>query len=272
MGSSSRRWFACAAAISLTAAVLLVHPVALATERNHNRGWVGTWTASPQPASSPLLLNGQTLRQIVHTSIGGDSVRIRLSNVYGTGDLLVGSARVAVSAGGAAIVDGTDRVLRFSGSPTITISAGTLVVSDPVSLQVPALGDLAVSIYLPGSVPATTRHDVGLQTNYVSTAAAASSIERPPKNLIPATLASAVQHRASVCPRSRQERQEDLRRQTAPRPRPCRVWPHAECARDPPARGAWLAPPAHRIEPYCATRPAADRRAADTPRARGPLG
>jgi lysophospholipase L1-like esterase len=108
------------------------------------------------------------VRQIVRTSIGGDSARIRLSNVYGTQDVLVGAAHVAVSAGGAAIVGGTDRILRFGGSPTITISAGTLVVSDPVSLDVPALGDLAVSIYLPGDVTVSTRHDVGLQTNYVS--------------------------------------------------------------------------------------------------------
>jgi lysophospholipase L1-like esterase len=104
----------------------------------------------------------------VHTSIGGDSVRIRLSNAYGVEDVVVGAARVAVSAGGAAIVEGTNRLLRFNGSPTITIFAGTFVVSDPVRLQVPALGDLAVSMYLPGNVGATTRHALGLQTNYLS--------------------------------------------------------------------------------------------------------
>ena len=168
MSSSSGRSFARAVAVSLIAAVLLIQPIVLATERHGARDWVGTWTASPQVASSPLQINGQTLRQIVHTSIGGDSVRIRLSNVYGTADLVVGAARVALSAGGAAIVDGTDRMLRFNGSPAITIPPGTLAVSDPVRLRVPALGDLAVSIYLPGNILATTRHDIGLQTNYVS--------------------------------------------------------------------------------------------------------
>jgi lysophospholipase L1-like esterase len=167
MGSSSRRSLTFAA-IALTAAVLLVRSAAVETEGHPGRGWVGTWTASPQPASSPLPINGQTLRQIVHTTIGGDSVRIRLSNEYGEEDLVVGAARVAVSAGGAAIVPATSRVLRFNGSPTITIFAGTFVVSDPVRLRVPALGDLAVSIYLPGNVSATTSHDVGLQTNYLS--------------------------------------------------------------------------------------------------------
>ena len=169
MTSSSRRLIVAGFGLLLLTTVLLAHPVLLATERHWGRGWVGTWTASPQAASPPLQINGQTLRQIVRTSISGDSARIRLSNVYGTQDVVVGAARVAVSAGGAAIVDSTDRILRFAGSPTITISAGTFVVSDPVRLDVPALGDLAVSIYLPGDVTASTRHDIGLQTNYVST-------------------------------------------------------------------------------------------------------
>jgi lysophospholipase L1-like esterase len=168
MVSSSNRLIVRGSGLLLLTAVLFAHPLLLATERYAERDWVGTWTASPQAASSPLQINGQTLRQIVRTSIGGDRVRIRLSNVYGAQDVVVGAARVAVSAGGATIVDSTDRVLRFGGSPTITISAGTLVFSDPVRLQVPALGDLAVSIFLPGSVVATTHHDVGLQTNYVS--------------------------------------------------------------------------------------------------------
>jgi lysophospholipase L1-like esterase len=168
MPSSSGRSLARALACSLTAAVLLVHPLLLATERETRRDWVGTWAASPQAAPGPFQINGQTLRQIVHTSVGGAGVRIRLSNAYGTGDVVVGAASVALSAGGAATVDGTTRVLRFNGSPSITISPGALVVSDPVRLRVPALGDVAVSVYLPGEVAATTRHDVGLQTNYLS--------------------------------------------------------------------------------------------------------
>src|SRR5262249_19501611 len=167
MGSLSSRSIT-RAAISLTAAVLLVLPAAVETEPDDGRGWVGTWTASPQPASSPLPINGQTLRQIVRTCMGVEGGRIRLSNAYGGEDVVLGAARVAVSAGGAAIVEATNRVLRFNGSPTITISAGTFVVSDPVRLRVPALGDLAVSMYLPGNVTATTRHDLGLQTNYLS--------------------------------------------------------------------------------------------------------
>ena len=119
MATSSHRLIVRGFGLLLLTIVVLAHPVLVATEPHLTRGWVGTWTASPQPASSPRQINGQTLRQIVHTSIGGDSVRVRLSNAYGTQDVVVGAARVAVSAGGAAIVDSTDRVLRFGGSPTI---------------------------------------------------------------------------------------------------------------------------------------------------------
>ena len=79
----------------------------------------------------------------------------------GRAALVIGSAHVAISAGGASISSGTDRVLTFNGSPTITIPAGALAVSDPVTLNVPALGDLAVSLYLPENVAATTQHVEG---------------------------------------------------------------------------------------------------------------
>ena len=97
-----------------------------------------------------------------------ERVRVRLSNAYGTSGLVIGSAHVAISAGGASISRRTDRVLTFNGSPTITIPAGALAVSDPVTLDVPALGDLAVSLYLPENVAATTQHEVGQQTTYIS--------------------------------------------------------------------------------------------------------
>ena len=108
------------------------------------------------------------MRQIVHTSLGGDRVRVRLSNAYGSTALTIGSAHVALSAGGLSTVEGTDRILRFNGSATISIPAGALVVSDPVTLDLPALGDLAVSLFLPDHVTATTEHTVAVQATYVS--------------------------------------------------------------------------------------------------------
>jgi hypothetical protein len=61
-----------------------------------------------------------------------------------------------------------DRPLTFSGGSSVTIPPGALAVSDPVFLDVPAMGDLAVSIYLPGPTGPPTNHFFSMQTNYVS--------------------------------------------------------------------------------------------------------
>ena len=151
-----------------------------------NERWTGTWgtaPAGPPPATSLQTFTDQTLRLIVHTSIGGNRVRIRVSNEFGTVPLRIGAARIGVRAAGSDVAPGTDRVLTFSGNASITIPPGAPVLSDPVELNVPALGDLAVSLYLPGTVEATTIHNTGLQTNYVSlpgdfTAAATLPVQR----------------------------------------------------------------------------------------------
>lgn len=150
--------------------VLIIIPIGLAKKNQGNMHWVGTWSTSPV-GTSGIGFNNQTLRLIVHTSIGGHTVRVRLSNAYGSQPLLIGAAHIAVRDTGAAIVQGSDRTLTFGGAGSTTIWAGALAVSDPVQLDVPALGDLAVSIYLPGDVPGTfqiTYHGTAEQTNYIS--------------------------------------------------------------------------------------------------------
>ncbi|TQK07860.1 SGNH/GDSL hydrolase family protein [Herbaspirillum sp. SJZ107] len=133
--------------------------------------WVGTWgtaPAGPPLAAQTQSFSNQTLRLIVHTSIGGPRVRIRISNELGTTPLRIGEAHVARRQAGAAIVDGSDRPLTFSGMRSIVIPPGAPVLSDPVDLDVPALSDLAVSLHLPDTVQATTIHGSAFQTNYVS--------------------------------------------------------------------------------------------------------
>jgi len=138
------------------------------TAQHDDVHWVGTWAASPQAVAAPIQIDGQTVRQVVHVSLGGERLRVRFSNAYGTSGLVIGSAHVAISTGGASTASATDRILRFNGSPTITIPAGALAVSDPVTLNLPALGDLAVSLYLPENVAATTQHVEAQQTTYIS--------------------------------------------------------------------------------------------------------
>ena len=138
--------------------------------------WVGTWTASPQAPEPPIILatpaqfDNQTIRQIVHISVGGSRMRVRLSNEYGRTPLVVGSAHIArqLAGNGASIMPGTDRTLTFGGRTGVTIPAGAPVLSDPVDLDAPALSNLAISIHLPKLTLASTFHSLGVQTTYVS--------------------------------------------------------------------------------------------------------
>jgi lysophospholipase L1-like esterase len=138
-----------------------------------NERWVGTWGTSLHepdlgvPGLANAGFNNQTLRQIVHTSVGGRQVRVRLST-FGASGLFIGSAHIALRATGAAIVATSDRTLTFGGRPSITIPNGAPVLSDPVDFDVPALGDLAVSIFVPGSTGPATWHFEARQTAYIS--------------------------------------------------------------------------------------------------------
>ena len=131
--------------------------------------WVGTWATAPAPAEGAAFSN-QTLRMNARISIGGHTLRVRLSNAYGTRPLMVGAAQIDRRASGAGIVPGAGRTLTFGGSGSAVIAAGALLVSDPVEMHVEPLTDMAISIYLPGDVPAnfgiTGRY--ARQTNYIS--------------------------------------------------------------------------------------------------------
>jgi lysophospholipase L1-like esterase len=114
--------------------------------------------------------SNQTLRLIVHGSIGGSRVRVRLTNEMGSIALRIGAASIGLRGSGASLVAGSVRNLSFGGRSFATIPAGAPLVSDPVDLAVPALADLSVSIYLPDSVQGTTVHDMAVQASYVSSA------------------------------------------------------------------------------------------------------
>jgi lysophospholipase L1-like esterase len=115
--------------------------------------------------------SNQTLRQIVHTSVGGSRTRVVFSNVFGTRPLTIGEAHLALRGTGAVIVSGSDRKLTFSGRPTVTIPSGALIYTDPVEIDVPPMTDVAIDMYLPGdtnSPSPVTMHNAARQTNYVS--------------------------------------------------------------------------------------------------------
>lgn len=135
-----------------------------------NKHWVGAWTTSPAPSESGLGFNNITLRMNPRVSIGGDTLRVRVSNAHGDGNLEIGAAYVGIRDEGPAIVPGSERKLTFGGAGSAIVAAGALAISDSVKLDVKPLADLAITLYLPGDIPVgfqiTGRY--ARQTNYIS--------------------------------------------------------------------------------------------------------
>lgn len=135
--------------------------------------WVGAWAASqqipePQNALPTDALQDATVREIFHLTLGGKTLRVRLSNAFGTEPLHFASVHIAraVSPGSSAIEPATDTPLTFSGSPDVTVPAGAEYLSDPVDFPVTASSNLAVSFYLPTTPVGETSHPGSRQTTY----------------------------------------------------------------------------------------------------------
>jgi lysophospholipase L1-like esterase len=150
--ATDRRWLLALAAAVVVAAA----PIASAHDRE--KEFVASWSVghiNPLPAGTAEYAN-QTLRAIVRTSIGGDHVRVRIANTFGTEPLVIGAASIAVSRSGAGIVPGSARPLTFGGRASVSVPPGAPVVSDPVRLRVKPLSNLAISIYLPEATKTET--------------------------------------------------------------------------------------------------------------------
>lgn len=134
--------------------------------------WVGTWASSqmvPVGRFSQADLTDATVRQLVRVSLGGERVRIRLSNRFGARPLRIESVHVARSANPATarLVAGGGRAVTFAGDDAVTILPGADAVSDPVDLDVPPLSHLAISFYLPQPPSPRTSHPGSRTTTFL---------------------------------------------------------------------------------------------------------
>jgi len=114
------------------------------------------------------LAHNQTVRQVARISVGGDQVRVVISNEFGARPLTIGAASVALSAGGSAVDPATIKALSFGGRGFAVIPPGAPLVSDPVDLPVKALASVAVNFYLPERTGLGSVHWDGAQTGYIS--------------------------------------------------------------------------------------------------------
>jgi lysophospholipase L1-like esterase len=170
-----------ASLISLLSLALAVAPGASGQPARGSNGqrsaaaqtWTATWGSSqqipePRNALPPEDMANATIRQTIHVSIGGSTLRLKLSNAFGTAALHIASVDIArpVSAGSSKIIPGSDRTLTFSGAPDVTIPAGAEYLSDPVDYPIAPLSDLTITFYEEKPPAQETSHPGSRATTY----------------------------------------------------------------------------------------------------------
>jgi lysophospholipase L1-like esterase len=135
--------------------------------------WIATWATSPQsgtPNSREALLNidNQTVRERVRVSIGGNQIRLRLSNEFGSSPLLVGSVTVAVPTDASTAQKESIQSVTFDGHNSITIPAGAPILSDPITFPLTSGSEISISIYFPNRVSTPTLHAFAFKHAVVS--------------------------------------------------------------------------------------------------------
>ncbi|MBY8846795.1 SGNH/GDSL hydrolase family protein [Streptomyces sp. SP2-10] len=136
--------------------------------------WAGAWATAPvggEPGTETAGLAGRSVRNVVHTSTGGTSARVTLSNLYGRSPLTLTHASLALATGdGTATADAqTMRRLTFNGSTSVVIPAGGQTVSDATPLAIPQGTDVLVTTYSPTPSGPVTYHPHARQVSYLAT-------------------------------------------------------------------------------------------------------
>lgn len=136
--------------------------------------WVSAWSAAVHtppafPGAPPALaFENQTIRMVVRPTIGGDRVRIRLSNAFGTTPLKIGAGHIALAGKASSILPRSDHSLTFSGARSASVPPGASLLSDAVELKLAAFAEVAVTIFLPEKTSASTVHLWGQHETYIS--------------------------------------------------------------------------------------------------------
>lgn len=147
----------------IAAAFLLAFACSPAMAQDH---WVASWGAGQGRISGEAIpAEGITYRNVVRMSLGGKRARLVLSNRFGDAPLTVGAVSIARSTANGGVAN--YKSVTFSGKADTVIAPGATIYSDPVAFDVPTLGDVTVSVFLPGqNVAIYTGHAIAHVTNY----------------------------------------------------------------------------------------------------------
>jgi hypothetical protein len=155
----------------ITAKVLFLIAVASTVSSSAQKppapNWVATWSTANAHGGLKEIDN-QTLRQIVHIAVGGKEARLRLSNTFGHSQLKLENIHISLAAKDSDVLAESDRIATFNGERLVTIAAGAVAISDPISIALPDNADVAISFHVPGHLIAETTHPKAWQTSYLS--------------------------------------------------------------------------------------------------------
>lgn len=112
-------------------------------------------------------LTDKTIRMVVRPNLAGNAQRITLSNRFGTAPLVVGSATVGYQGSGLSAASAPS-AFKFGGAGTVTIPAGGEVVSDALNVPVKTDTNLLVSVFVSGTVPVSSYHNLGIVSNGIA--------------------------------------------------------------------------------------------------------
>ncbi|MEN8906411.1 MAG: SGNH/GDSL hydrolase family protein [Clostridiales bacterium] len=150
--------------------------------KNNQNNWIGTWVCALQKVEKDNLievpdLNNKLLRQIIHTSIMGKKLRLKISNEYGQTKLCINSISIALSNGKDSIRQETSQLLSFNGNYSVEILSGEEVISDSIEYELPATSNLAITINLKEVPINITGHPGSRTTSYIKTGNDTSTLE-----------------------------------------------------------------------------------------------
>jgi len=170
--------------LALAVTALLLQPLVATAQ---SRVWTRSWQAVPMerpglrppppapgqptpppppPAAGPT--SDVTFRMVARLSVGGTSLRLRLSNETGADPRPIGAVHVGLAGPNGDVLPGSDRVVTFDGDASPVIPAGAPIVSDPIALKTAPLAKVVVSIHIPGDTLNLSVHALGVATTRIA--------------------------------------------------------------------------------------------------------
>lgn len=137
----------------------------LPTAQAAKKTWAGAWSVSPVPTGYFIgntrfqdFMLGSSCRTVIKTTLGGEKIRFKFSNRYGSSDLEIKKVRVARTSplSDTAIIEGTSLPVTFGGLPGAIIPPGKTVYSDAVDMHVESFEKLSLTAYYASFTPMST--------------------------------------------------------------------------------------------------------------------